>query len=98
MSKATPEEVQRLANLSRISIPEDELARFAGDFDAILGYIGKLDELTLPDAEAVVPVVRNVFREDGEPDATGAWTRKMVEQFPQKEGDLLAVKQIISHD
>ncbi len=97
-TKATPEDVKRLASLSRINIPEEDLAGFAGEFDAILGYIGKLDELTLPDTGTVIPAVRNVFREDAEPDATGKWTRKLVEQFPQKEGDLLSVKQIISHD
>ena len=97
--KATPEDVKRLANLSRVTVPEEDLARFAAEFDSILGYIGKLEELTLPDVKDIeIPLVRNVFREDDEPDATGLWTKKMVEQFPQREGDLLSVKQIISHD
>ena len=93
------EDVKRLAQLARLSVPEEDLERFATEFDAILGYIGKLDELTLPDMnEMPLPAVRNVFREDGEPEETGAWTQKLVEQFPQKEGDYLSVKQIISHD
>ena len=91
--------MKRLAQLARLSVPDADLGRLATEFDAILGYIGKLDELTLPDMkEMQLSAVRNVFREDGAPEETGMWTKKLVEQFPQKEGDLLSVKQIISHD
>lgn len=97
--RTTPEEVKRLAALSRIEIPEEELAAFAGEFDAILAYVGKLEELTLPTgADRVLPTVRNVLREDGEPHAVGLYTEKIVAQFPEKEGNSLSVKQIITHD
>ena len=96
---AKVEDVKRLAALSRVSVPEADLARFATEFDAILGYVGKLDELTLPDMKEIpLSPVRNVLREDSAPDETGQWTEKLVAQFPQKEGNLLSVKQIISHD
>ena len=98
-TKASPEDVRRLASLSRIEIPEADLSRFAEEFDAILAYVGKLDELTLPDAsERVLPTVRNVLREDGEPHAPGIYTEKIVEQFPERDGNYLSVKQILSHD
>jgi aspartyl/glutamyl-tRNA(Asn/Gln) amidotransferase C subunit len=96
---ATPAEVQKLAALARLTIPEDKLETFASEFDAILAYVGKLDELSLPAHDSrATPVVRNVFREDGEPHAAGAYTEKLVEQFPDKKGNSLRVKQIISHD
>ena len=97
--RATPEDVQRLARLSRIEIPEENLAGFASEFDAILAYVGKLEELTLPAVtDRAVSAVRNVFREDGEPHAGGLYTEKIVAQFPEKEGNSLSVKQIITHD
>lgn len=97
--RATPEEVKRLAALSRIEIPEEELAAFASEFDAILAYVGKLEELTLPTGtDRVLPTVRNVLREDGEPHAVGLYTEKIVAQFPEKEGNSLSVKQILTHD
>ena len=43
----TPEDVQKLAALARIEVPEAELASFTREFDAVLSYVGKLDELTL---------------------------------------------------
>lgn len=97
--RATPEDVKRLAALSRVEIPEAELATFASEFDAILAYVGKLEELTLPTgADRVLPTVRNVLREDEEPHAVGLYTEKIVAQFPEKEGNSLSVKQILTHD
>ncbi len=96
---ASADEVKKLAALARITIPEDKLEAFAKEFDGILTYIGKLEELTLPPQEArTIPEVRNVFREDGTPHEKGIYTEKLVEQFPDREGTYLKVKQIISHD
>lgn len=98
MSKATVEDVKRLANLARIEVPEGDLERFATEFDSILAYVGKLDELTLPEASGALSPVRNVLREDGAPTEPGTWTERIVAQFPEKEGNALSVKKIISHD
>ena len=99
MTAATINDVRRLAALARISIPEETLAEFSGDFEAVLSYISKLDELTLPLGEArVLPTMRNVLRPDENPHARGAFTEKVVAQFPEKEGNLLSVKKILHHD
>ena len=98
MSKANPEDVKRLAALARIEVPDADLARFAEEFDAILAYVGKLDALKLPDAAREVPAVRNALREDESPTAPGTWTEALASRFPEREGDALKVKQIISHD
>jgi len=96
---ASADDVRKLASLARISIPEEKAEAFAKEFDAILAYVGKLDELSLPaSGDRTVPTVRNMMREDGEPHAPGAYTNKLVEQFPDRDGDYLKVKQIISHD
>ena len=96
--KATPEDVQRLAALARIEVPDGELARFAAEFDGVLAYVGKLDSLTLPEGARPLSPVRNVLRADGEPTPPGTWTEAITAQFPERVGDALSVKQIISHD
>ncbi len=97
--RATPEDVKRLADLSRIAIADANLERFAEGFDAILEYVGKLEELTLPIGNArIVPTVRNVLREDGEPHTPGIYTENIIAQFPEREGNSLSVKQILSND
>ncbi|HEX5774985.1 MAG TPA: Asp-tRNA(Asn)/Glu-tRNA(Gln) amidotransferase subunit GatC [Candidatus Paceibacterota bacterium] len=95
---ASPEEVKRLAALARVRVPEEKISAFAAEFDAILAYIGKLEELSLAHETPKSGAVRNVLREDGEPHASGAFTEKLVQQFPDSEGDYLSVKQILSHD
>ncbi|MDR3547757.1 MAG: Asp-tRNA(Asn)/Glu-tRNA(Gln) amidotransferase subunit GatB [Candidatus Pacebacteria bacterium] len=89
--------MKKLAALARISVPDSELAAFSGEFDAILKYVGQLDELEVKKGEPIVPYT-NIFRADENPHEPGMYTEKIVEQFPVREGDLLSVKQIISHD
>ena len=96
--KATPEDVKRLATLARVDVDDADLAKFAAEFDSILAYVGKLDELTLPESERNLSVVRNVLRGDEAPYESGTWTERIVAQFPAKEGNSLSVKKIISHD
>lgn len=94
----TTDDVKRLAALARIEIEEGKLESFAKEFESILAYVGKLETLSLSRMEEVVPPLRNVFREDVNPNAKGEYTARIVAQFPQKEGNALSVKQIISHD
>ena len=93
-------EVKRLAELARLSIPENDVSRLAGDFEHILAYVGKLNELSveIPEADRGATPMVNVFREDGEPHETGKYTEAITAQFPNREGDALSVKAIISHD
>ena len=95
---ATKEEVQKLAQLARISVADEELAKFTEEFDSILAYVGKLNELAIDTkTTGTLPAQRNVFREDGVPHETGVHTETLVEAFPEKAGNLLEVKQIITH-
>lgn len=96
---ATVEEVKKLASLVRISIDDADLEKFTKEFDAILAYVGQLEKLELPlDVSADRPPLRNVMRVEGEPHATGKYTEALARQFPAREGDALAVKQIITHE
>lgn len=96
---ASIEDVKKLASLARLSIPEDMLEARAAEFDRIVAYIAQLDELHIKtDVLPTVPALRNVFRDDGEPTPPGTWTEKLTGMFPEREGDRLSVKKIISHD
>lgn len=96
---STSNGVQKLATLARISIGDAELEKFTSEFDAILAYVGQLEELDLPkDLVGEKPLLHTVMRADGEPHATGKLTSKITAQFPAREGDALLVKQIITHD
>jgi aspartyl-tRNA(Asn)/glutamyl-tRNA(Gln) amidotransferase subunit C len=59
-------DVEHVARLARLELTEDEKVLFAGQMDAILGYVEKLKELDttdiLPTSHAVP--MENSFRED----------------------------------
>ena len=95
---ASAEDVRKLAALARIDISDAELERFTKEFDSILAYVGQLEKLELHEAAAAKPPLRNGMREDGEPHESGNYTEKLASAFPERDGDYLAVKQIISHD
>lgn len=95
---ASIDDVTRLAALARIKVADDALPKLAAEFESILAYIGQIAELDTASVQKQQPAVRNVFREDGEPHASGAYTAALAEQFPERDGDSLKVKQIISHD
>lgn len=95
---ATTEEVQKLAALARIRIPDEDIAKFTKEFDAILAYVGQLETLGVSrDVAEEKPPLRNVMRADGEPHEPGKYSEKLAEQFSAREGDALSVKQIIQH-
>ena len=89
---ATTEDVRKLAALARINVADSELEKFTREFDAILAYVGQLEKLDLPqgDEKEKAPL-RNVMRDDGEPHAARAYTEKLAEQFPARNGDALSV-------
>lgn len=95
---ATPEDVKKLAALARIAIPEESLEAFTKEFDGVLAYVGTLEELSLAHETPSAGAVRNIFREDGTPHASGAYTETLAEQFPARDGNYLSVKKIISYD
>jgi aspartyl-tRNA(Asn)/glutamyl-tRNA(Gln) amidotransferase subunit C len=96
---AGTDDVLRLAALARLSIPEEQLADRAAEFDRVIAYIAQLDELSLDvGGTPETPALANVFREDGEPTPAGTWTEKLTSAFPERSGNYLSVKKIIPQD
>lgn len=52
MSTISRDEVARLAKLARLALTDDEIDGFAGQLDAILGYVGAIQAV---DASGVTP-------------------------------------------
>ena len=62
----TPEDVKKVASLSRIHLKDEELPRMTGDLEKILDYVNKLKKA---DVTGVAPTshvleLKNVYRED----------------------------------
>ena len=65
----TRQEVEHVAHLGRLNLSEDELQKFAGQLDAIIEYMAKLDKL---DTEGVEPMLHGIDgRQTFRPDEVG---------------------------
>ncbi len=65
-SQITPEEIQRIATLAKLRFSEEQLEGFTAQFNQILQYVEKLEEV---DTEGVDPMASvldttNVLRDD----------------------------------
>ena len=62
----TKDEVKYIASLSRLEFNESELEDFTNEFNQILNYIDKLNELDTENIEPLSHPIekKNVFRED----------------------------------
>ena len=77
----TREDVVHLAELSNISLAEDQIEPLIKDLDNILGYISQLDELDTDNVEPTYQCfdMQNVWREDE------------IEEFEANRTDLLVL-------
>jgi aspartyl-tRNA(Asn)/glutamyl-tRNA(Gln) amidotransferase subunit C len=94
----TREEVAHLATLSRLALSGDELDRFAGQLDVIIGAVARVQEVAadgIPPTTHAVPVT-NVFREDVIVPPLGA--AAVLDQAPAAEQGRFRVPRILTED
>jgi len=95
------EDIKKLANLARIDMDEAEMKGIAKDFDAILAYIGQVQEVSkLRNIESLHEnpdnyFLQNVMREDLVTNKIGEYTEKILADAPDTENGFLKVKQIL---
>ncbi len=96
MAKLSPEDVLKLARLARIDLTEDEVQEFAGEFDAILAYVEKLQAVDVEGLEPTTQVngLKNVMRSDEVVDY-GYQSKDLLKNVPQTRDDLIKVKRMI---
>jgi aspartyl-tRNA(Asn)/glutamyl-tRNA(Gln) amidotransferase subunit C len=96
MAKLSPEDVLKLARLARIDLTQDELQEFAAEFDAILGYVEKLQSVDVEGLEPTTQVngLKNVMRNDEIVDY-GYAPKDLLKGVPQTQDDLIKVKRMI---
>jgi aspartyl-tRNA(Asn)/glutamyl-tRNA(Gln) amidotransferase subunit C len=91
------EDIQHLAGLSRIALSDKEVDALAGEFDAILGYIAQITEVSADvSAPPVVGVLANVMREDVETHEPGEYTEVLLNAAPTRNGGYIQVKKILT--
>ncbi len=88
-------DIDKLAELARLEIPQAEKEQVLKDMTSIMGYIAQIGEVSV--SADVVPEydLKNVMRDDVATNDGGAYTDTLIAEMPDHEGGLLKVKQIL---
>lgn len=90
------EEIEHLARLARIGLRDGEAAELAHEFDAILGYVAQVSEISAEvDAAPAVGALKNVMRDDVVAHELGAYSEALLAAAPERDGQYVRVKKIL---
>ncbi len=91
------DEVKKLAELARLALTDEEVAKMQKDIESILSYVGTIQQVTLSASDDPSPhlALENVMREDDEPEAGNTYTEDLLNQAPRREGRFVKVKKIL---
>ena len=91
------DDVKKLAGLARLALTDEEVVKLQGEINAIVEYVSAIQKVELPETPDASPYleIENVMREDANPHEAGLYTKDLVAQFPDKDGNFLKVKKIL---
>lgn len=96
MDKLTAKEIDKIAQLSRLELSEKEKKMYAEQLSVVFDYVKMLDQVDTEDVAETCQVtgLEDVVRKDEVKECDEETRQKLIEQFPEKIGDLLKVKKV----
>ncbi len=89
-------DIEKLAKLARIELSLEEKEKLLKEVDPILGYVAQLKEVvSVVGEEKKAGELRNVVRNDENPNETGINTKNIVADMPASQDDYLKVEKIL---
>lgn len=89
----TVQEIEKLANLCRISLAEDEKERFTADITAILAYVAKLGEVSVSKELEILAAESNL-RNDNVIGRSLEEQKDLIERALNKQNNLIRTKPV----
>src|SRR3989338_11516489 len=94
-------DVRALARLARLEVSEAELEKLGKEIPAIVHFVETIQAAsavgrTGPASAQPTKALRNAMRADENPHKGGRYTERLLDAAPAREGDRIAVKQVIS--
>ncbi len=89
------EDIQKLADLSRITISPEEINALSKDIDAILSYVSDINRVANDEITENTFDLHNVLREDGNPHESGIFSKELLNEAPKRDGDYIKVKRVL---
>jgi aspartyl-tRNA(Asn)/glutamyl-tRNA(Gln) amidotransferase subunit C len=96
--KITPQQVQHVAKLARLSLSPDQLAKLAGQLEPILDYVAKIQSVDVSGVEPMAHAlpIKNIFRDDVvEPSLT---VEQVLANAPDADPPFFKVPKVIGGD
>ena len=88
-------DVEKLAELSRIELRDDEKNELLKDMQSILGYIDQIEKVGEVLIEDQAMELRNVMRDDLESHQSGIFTKSILAEVPESKDDFVKVQKIL---
>ena len=98
MSTISRDEVARLARLARLALTDEEISGFAGQLDAILGYVGAIQAVDVTGVAATDNPIKNVNVTRPDVVATSLTQAEALAEAPAVVDERFAVPQILGEE
>lgn len=91
----TSVDIRALAILARLEVSDEEVAKLEKEIPEILKFVEAIQNADVSGV-AETKNLRNVMRADENPHESGVYTERLLAAAPAREGNRVAVKQVIS--
>lgn len=88
-------DIRALAKLARLEISDEEVVRLGKEIPSILEFVATIQKAAA-EAPRGNPELRNVMRADENSHEGGLYTEKLLSAAPEREGNRVVVKQVVS--
>lgn len=87
--------VKRIGRLARIRVEENEVEKYQGELNAILGFVEQLDEVNVEGVEAMTSVTPMQLRRREDVISDGGYPEKIVKNAPLSEDNFFMVPKVV---
>jgi aspartyl-tRNA(Asn)/glutamyl-tRNA(Gln) amidotransferase subunit C len=87
--------VKRIGRLARIRVEEDEVAKYQGEINAILGFVEQLSEVDVEGVEPMTSVTPMQLRRREDKVTDGGYPERIVKNAPVSEDNFFMVPKVI---
>ena len=87
--------VKRIGRLARIRVEENEVEKYQGEINAILGFVAQLDEANVEGVEPMTSVTPMILRRREDKVTDGGYPEKVVANAPLTEDNFFMVPKVI---
>jgi aspartyl-tRNA(Asn)/glutamyl-tRNA(Gln) amidotransferase subunit C len=87
--------VKKIGRLARIRVNDDEVEKYRGELNAILGFVAQLDEVDVAGVEPMTSVTPMQLRRREDRVTDGGYPEKIVANAPLSEDDFFMVPKVV---